>query len=611
MGWAVANYNLTQFKRNDNSYAKSAQLFVSRLTRKPMDTSAKMQITESRPSHRQRYVQWIGLALVIALVAYLMLSFTGLSAADAYYLDSTIGELALWMSEQAVEEEPESLLGRYAQDRRLALDPALLLNEMQAALLIYTGLLLLGVVIGSVLMVWQRQGYQIVLVAVLVGLCLLVFVFPPIAGNSTISLLLIAITLLSLILLLFSQHLTRVAGFFIILALFTVTWESSKAFATRLDFTISLPVDSWNYTSYPALDEAVQAVAEGEIDALLHDRRDLDELMTEYSLDDDEEAVDLTTMPYPNLRFLRRFERESSRWGFLVEPELPGRVALVVSADDAPSITRIDDLEGLRLAVIADGFAQTDFLTQSRQMILVDMKILNDLNLPHLQSIAEALMQPARRNGPLLLVRILSGAALYTWAEALLGFVIGGLFGFILGTLFAHLALLQRSLLPYVIASQTIPIIALAPMIVIWLRDTHALIPVAVISAYLTFFPVTINTLRGLQSPDPHAFDLMQSYAASRWQIMWKLRFPAALPFIFTALKVSATASVVGAIIGELPSGIRSGLGRAILDFSSDYSLVSTPKLWAAILMAASVGILFFVIVSVVEKLVLRGQQSQ
>ena len=143
-------------------------------------------------------------------------------------------------------------------------------------------------------------------------------------------------------------------------------------------------------------------------------------------------------------------------------------------------------------------------------------------------------------------------------------------------------------------------------MIVIWLRDTHPILPVAVISAYLTFFPVTINTLRGLQSPQPIAVDLMKSYAASSWDIMWKLRFPSALPYIFTALKVSATASVVGAIIGELPSGISDGLGRAILNFSSDYSLISTPKLWGAILMAAFVGILFFLTVTILEQLILR-----
>ena len=140
-----------------------------------------------------------------------------------------------------------------------------------------------------------------------------------------------------------------------------------------------------------------------------------------------------------------------------------------------------------------------------------------------------------------------------------------------LGTVFAHSPLMERGLLPYVVASQTVPILAIAPMVVIWLGAGQ--LSVAVIAAYLTFFPVTINTLRGLQSPAAEQVELMRSYASSRWTVMWKLRLPAALPYIFTALKVSATASVVGAIIGELPSGIGDGLGRAILDFSSDYSL--------------------------------------
>jgi NitT/TauT family transport system permease protein len=234
---------------------------------------------------------------------------------------------------------------------------------------------------------------------------------------------------------------------------------------------------------------------------------------------------------------------------------------------------------------------------------LIDLKILNDLNLPHLQVIAEALLQPARRNGEQLLIRILAEAGLYTWGEAFWGFVFGALLGFCLGTLFAHFRFLERSLLPYVVASQTVPILALAPMVVIWLGANS--FSVSVIAAYLTFFPVVINTLRGLLSPKPTAVELMQSYAANAWTILWKLRVPAALPYIFTALKVSATSSVVGAIIGELPSGIGEGLGRAILNFSSDYSLASTPKLWGAIIVAASVGILFFVGVSLLERLVL------
>ena len=256
------------------------------------------------------------------------------------------------------------------------------------------------------------------------------------------------------------------------------------------------------------------------------------------------------------------------------------------------------------IAAVAGDFADAKFLSRPRSLVLLDMKILNDLNLPHLQMIAEAFLQPARRNGELLLLRILTDAGVYTFSEAIFGFIFGAALGFFLGTVFAHSRLLERGLLPYVVASQTVPILAIAPMVVIWLGASQ--LSVAVIAAYLTFFPVTINTLRGLQSPAAEQVELMRSYAASPWTIMWKLRMPAALPYIFTALKVSATASVVGAIIGELPSGIGDGLGRAILDFSSDYSLVSTPKLWASIMMAATVGIVFFVSVSLAERLALR-----
>jgi NitT/TauT family transport system permease protein len=130
-------------------------------------------------------------------------------------------------------------------------------------------------------------------------------------------------------------------------------------------------------------------------------------------------------------------------------------------------------------------------------------------------------------------------------------------------------------------------------------------VPVAVISAYLTFFPVTINTLRGLLSPQLTAVELMRSYAASRWSVLWKLRVPAAVPYIFTALKVSATGSVVGAIVGELPSSRSDGLAAAILRTSGNYA-AEPEKLWATILMASLVGILFFTAVSLVERLVVR-----
>lgn len=233
----------------------------------------------------------------------------------------------------------------------------------------------------------------------------------------------------------------------------------------------------------------------------------------------------------------------------------------------------------------------------------VSISLASDLNLPHIWDIVAAFVNPARRNGPPLL-GVLVDAATFTMQEAVVGFIIGALLGFALGVIFVHSSLLERGLVPYVVASQTIPILAIAPMVVIWLQAGWW--SVAIIAAYLTFFPVTINTLRGLRSPDPRALELMRSYAASRWTTLWKVRFPAALPYIFTALKISATTSVVGAIIGELPTGISTGLGGAILNFAQ-YYISGPPKLWATIVIAALVGIVFFLAVTVSESALLRN----
>jgi NitT/TauT family transport system permease protein len=231
---------------------------------------------------------------------------------------------------------------------------------------------------------------------------------------------------------------------------------------------------------------------------------------------------------------------------------------------------------------------------------------VNDRTLPHLHDIVGQLFEPSRRNGPLL-IEVLWDAALFTAKEAAVGFFLGATIGFTLAVILAHSRLLQRGFLPWIVASQTVPILAIAPMVVIWLggRGLADWLSVSVIAAYLTFFPVTINTLRGLESADPRALELMRSYAANRWRILWKVRVPASLPFLFTALKVSATASVVGAIIGELPASIQSGLGGAILNFNQYYAS-SPPSLWATNLIAALLGITFFLAVVVAEKLVVR-----
>jgi NitT/TauT family transport system permease protein len=231
---------------------------------------------------------------------------------------------------------------------------------------------------------------------------------------------------------------------------------------------------------------------------------------------------------------------------------------------------------------------------------------VSDLTMPHIHAIVAQLFEPSRLNGPSL-IHVLFDASLFTAKEAAVGFAIGASVGFLLAIVLVHSRLLQRGLLPYIVASQTIPLLAIAPMVVVGLgsKGVTGWVSVSVTAAYLTFFPVTINALRGLQSADPRALELMRSYAASRRTILWKLRVPASLPYLFAALKVSATASVVGAIISELPSGIQAGLGGAILNFNQYY--ITEPKnLWATNLIAALLGILFFLAVVIAERVIVR-----
>jgi NitT/TauT family transport system permease protein len=229
----------------------------------------------------------------------------------------------------------------------------------------------------------------------------------------------------------------------------------------------------------------------------------------------------------------------------------------------------------------------------------------NDLNLPHWFNILAVLFQPVQRGSEESLLQYLMGAAFYTWREAFIGFLVGAALGLALATIFVHSRLLERAFVPYVVASQTIPIVALAPMIVFAFGPSVT--SVVIIATYLTFFPVTIAMIRGLRSPDPRALELMRSYASSASATYRKVRFPASLPYLFTALKIAATASIVGAIIGEGPGGVPDGLGRAIINFNQ-YYITGPEKLWGAILVSALLGVTFFAIIRIAELVVLRGR---
>ena len=189
-----------------------------------------------------------------------------------------------------------------------------------------------------------------------------------------------------------------------------------------------------------------------------------------------------------------------------------------------------------------------------------------------------------------------------TISSTLVGFGIGASLGILLAVGIVYIPTLNRSVMPWIIASQTIPILAIAPMIIVVLGSIGltGLIPKAIISAYLCFFPVTIGMVKGLRSPDPILMDLMRTYNSNNSQTFFKLRWPASTTFLFTSFKVSIAISLVGAIVGELPAGARAGLGSRLL-VGSYYG--QTIQIWSALITASSVAGLLVYLMTLLERL--------
>src|SRR5215212_10218728 len=193
-----------------------------------------------------------------------------------------------------------------------------------------------------------------------------------------------------------------------------------------------------------------------------------------------------------------------------------------------------------------------------------------------------------------------------TLSSTLVGFAIGALLGMVLAVSIVHVKTLERSLMPWIISSQTIPILAIAPIVIVVLGSIGitGLLPKSIISAYLCFFPVTISMVKGLTSPDPMQRDLMRTYSASMSQTFWKLRLPASLPYLFAGLKVAIAISLVGAIVGELPTGAQAGLGARLLA-GSYYG--QTVQIWAALFAAAFLAAAMVGLTGLAERLTLRA----
>ncbi|HJY32947.1 MAG TPA: ABC transporter permease subunit [Actinomycetota bacterium] len=241
----------------------------------------------------------------------------------------------------------------------------------------------------------------------------------------------------------------------------------------------------------------------------------------------------------------------------------------------------------------------------------------NDTAMPHVWEMFSRYGQPENRASDTPILVIVLRGAWFTFRIALAGLALGTAVGLGLAVLMARYKVVERGLLPYLVLSQTVPLIALAPLVVSWGGRLHVgafewprWLSAAVLGAFLAFFPVAVGTLKGLTSTPPASLELMDSYAASWRQTLFKLRFPAGLPYIVPALKLAATASVVGVVVAEISTGLAGGIGRLIIEYAREAT--SDPaKVFTAVFGAAALGLVMAAIVAVVDLVGMRNRPRE
>ncbi len=237
----------------------------------------------------------------------------------------------------------------------------------------------------------------------------------------------------------------------------------------------------------------------------------------------------------------------------------------------------------------------------------------SDQAMPHLWTMLSGITLPEVRGSDTTVFQAVVAAASYSLMLAIGGFVIGVTVGLLLAIIMQRFFFFERGLLPFVIASQTVPLIALAPLIVgignqisfgpIQWSTTYS---VMFIAAYLAFFPLSIGALRGLQAPSTTSLELMRSYAASDHKVLWKLRFPSSIPYLVPALKVSAAAAVVGTVVAEISTGVRGGIGRLMVEYARETT--SQPaKVYVAVFGAIALGLAVAAAITAVDVLLTRN----
>jgi NitT/TauT family transport system permease protein len=238
-------------------------------------------------------------------------------------------------------------------------------------------------------------------------------------------------------------------------------------------------------------------------------------------------------------------------------------------------------------------------------------------SMPHVWDVIRRFGQPERRGTSHSILATVVSGAWFTFRVAMAGFLIGVVVGLLLAVVMQRFRVAERGILPYVVLSQTVPLVALAPLVVGWGGHLTILgvrwqpwMSVAVIAAYLAFFPVAVGGLRGLQAPGHEAVELMDSYAASWRQVLFKLRFPAAVPYLLPALKLAAASSVVGAVVAEISTGTKGGIGRLIIEYSRE-ATADPAKVYTAMIGAAGLGLVVAGLVGLIDLVVMRNRPRE
>ena len=241
----------------------------------------------------------------------------------------------------------------------------------------------------------------------------------------------------------------------------------------------------------------------------------------------------------------------------------------------------------------------------------------NDRVMPNAWEPLQRFFEPAQTNSDESLLSVVLKGAWYSFRLAFVGLVLGTVVGLGLAVLMARFRIVERGLLPYLVASQTVPLIALAPLVVSWggkLQLGEWVWPrwlsASVLGAFLAFFPVAIGALRGLKSAPPAALELMDSYAASWGQTLWKLKFPAAVPYIVPSMKLAASASVIGVVVAEISTGLKGGIGRLIIEFSR-VATNDPSKVYTAVIGASLLGLVMAGFIALLDLLFMRNRPKE